>query len=92
VALREAVKPRPVTHDPRCPHPPPLTEPMAIHKDAQERMDRGEKQRQCENCGEYVWSSLFRESNGSQEGQTPCVDAPRTTPDAPDGVQTPPNA
>lgn len=69
----EAAKAKPtVPHDPKCPHPPPLTDPMAIHLDAQRRIKAGEKQRECPVCGDWVWQALFEDQ---QEGPTPLASA-----------------
>jgi hypothetical protein len=60
---------------------------MAVHLDAQQRMDSGQKQRECPVCKDYIWENLFSDakggSNGSQDAHMPCADAPKTTPEPP---------
>lgn len=57
-------------HNPDCPHPPPFTDPMEAHLFAATCMATGIEQRECSVCHQWVWSSLFRESNDPQEGQS----------------------
>ena len=32
---------------------------LASHADAEERMDRGEKQKKCPECGLWIWENEF---------------------------------
>lgn len=87
VAKREAAKPKPPRpHDARCRHPPPLTDPMEIHADAQRRMAAGEEQAQCPTCKDWVWKTLFQDpepENGeptTDQNAQPCAAAGPASP------------